>query len=210
MDRINSPLSLRGSKIPRRKFTSLSPKYNAISSVVNSASCSNNFTTSTTNLLSTNIPTTANNISYAQISEGSLALTQTLISNPIYTFSSSSPTPHSSSSNTGIETWAQNLTTPNLHPSPQTINFSAPPIINQSLPINLKLPSFWENDIELWLAAVEHQFNLYLHRATTLFRNVGRARLTRHTQSTTYYSEPREPALSSHKTSVNQIVENQR
>ena len=39
-------------------------------------------------------------------------------------------------------------------------NFSAPPTINQSPPINPKLPSLWEDDIELWLAAVEHQFNL--------------------------------------------------
>ena len=44
--------------------------------------------------------------------------------------------------------------------SPQTFDFSAPPIINQSLPINLKLPSLWEDDIKLWLAAVDHQFNL--------------------------------------------------
>ena len=67
-----------------------------------------------------------------------------------------SSTPHSSSSNTGIETWAQNLTTPHLYPSPQTFDFSVPPIINQSPPINLKLPSFWEDDTELWLAAVDH------------------------------------------------------
>ena len=43
---------------------------------------------------------------------------------------------------------------------PQTFNFFTPLIINQSPPINLKLPSFWEDDIELWLAAVDHQFNL--------------------------------------------------
>ena len=108
----------------------------------------------------TNIPTTANTIPHARVTEGSLALTQTLISEPIYTSSSSSSTPHSSSSNTNIETWAQNLTTPNLHPSPQTFNFSAPPTINQLPPINPKLPSLWEDDIELWLAAVDHQFIL--------------------------------------------------
>ena len=68
MDRINSLLLLRGSKIPRQKFKLMSPKYNAVSSVISSASCSNNLATSTTNLLLTNIPTTANNISYAQIS----------------------------------------------------------------------------------------------------------------------------------------------
>ena len=159
MDRLNSFLSLRVSKIPRRKFKSMSPKYNAVSSVFSSASCSNNITTSTTNLLSTNIPTTANTIPHARVTENSLALTQTLTSEPIYT-SSSSSSPHSSSSNTGLETWAQNLTTPNLHPSPQTFNFSAPHTINQSPPISLKLPSFWEDDIELWLAAVDHQFIL--------------------------------------------------
>ena len=104
MDRLNSFLPLRGSKIPRRKFKSMSPKYNAVSSVVSSASFSNNLTASTTNLVSTNIPTTDNNIPHARITEGSLALTQALISEPIYTFSSSFPTPHSSSSNAGIET----------------------------------------------------------------------------------------------------------
>ena len=104
----------------------MSPKYIGVSSVVSSASCSNNFTTSTTNLLLANIPTTANNIPHARISDGSLALTQTLVSEPIYTFSSLSSTSHSSSFNTGVETWAQNLTTPNLHPSSQTFNFSAP------------------------------------------------------------------------------------
>ena len=118
MDRINSFLLLRGSKIPRRKLKLMSPKYNAVSSVVSSVSCSNNLTTSTTNLLSINIPTTANNIPHARISKGSLALTQTLISEPIYTSSSSSSAPHSSSSSTGRETWAQNLTTPNLYHSP--------------------------------------------------------------------------------------------
>ena len=56
--------------------------------------------------------------------------------------------------------WARNLTTPILRPSSQTFKFSAPPIINQSPPINLKLPSLWEDDIELWLAAVDHQFIL--------------------------------------------------
>ena len=89
-----------------------------------------------------------------------LTRTRTPISEPIYTLSFSSSTPHSSGSNTRIETWARNSTTPILHPSSQTFNFSAPPTINQSLPINLKLPSFWEDDIELWLAAVDHQFVL--------------------------------------------------
>ena len=91
--------------------------------------------------------TTLNNI---------LTRTRTPISEPIYTLSSSSSTPHSSGSNIGIEMWARNLTTPILHPSSQTFNFSAPPTVNQSPPINLKLPSLWEDDIELWLAAVDH------------------------------------------------------
>ena len=140
MDCLNSFLSLRGSKIPRRKFKLMSPKYNAVSSVVSSTSCSNNLTTSTTNLISTNIPTTVNNILHARISDGSPALTQALISESIYTSSLSSSTPYSSSSNTGIETWAQNLTTPNLYTSPQTFDFSAPPIINQLPPIKLSFP----------------------------------------------------------------------
>ena len=160
MDPVSSFLALRGRKAPRHKLEPLTPDYRTVSSTASSASCSNNLTTSTTNLLSTNIPTTANIIPHARVTEGSLALTQTLISEPIYTSSSSSSTPYSSSSNTGIETWAQNLTTPNLHPSPRTFNFSAPHTINQSPPINLKLPSFWEDDIELWLAAVDHQFIL--------------------------------------------------
>ena len=160
MDRVSSFLSLRGRKVPRHKFEPLTPDYRTISSTASSTSCFNNLTTSTTNLLSTNIPTSVNTILHARVTEGDLALTQTLISKPIYTFSSSSSTPHSSSSNTGIETWAQNSTSPNLHPSPQTFDFSAPPIISQLLPINLKLPSFWEDDIKLWLAAVDHQFIL--------------------------------------------------
>ena len=165
MDRVSfysflSFLSLRGRKVPRHKFEPLTPDYRTVSSTASFASCSNNLTTSTTNLLSTNIPTTANTIPHARVAEGSLELTQTLISEPIYTSSSSSSTPHSSSSNIGIETWAQNLTTSNLHPSPQTFNFSAPHTINQSPQINFKLPSFWEDDIELWLAAVDHQFIL--------------------------------------------------
>ena len=98
-----------------------------------------------------NNTTTLNNI---------LTRTRTPISKPIYTLSSSSSIPHSSESNIGIETWACNLTTPILDPSSQTFNFSAPPTIKQSPPINLKLPSLWEDDIELWLAAVDHQFNL--------------------------------------------------
>ena len=142
MDRVSSFLSLRGRKFPRHKFEPLKPDYRTVSSTASSASCSNNLTASITNLISTNIPTTANNIPHARISNGSLALSQTLISKPIYTFSSSSSTSHFSSSNTGIETWAQNLTTPNLHPSPQTFDFSAPSAINQSPPINLKFPSF--------------------------------------------------------------------
>ena len=89
-----------------------------------------------------------------------LTCTRTKISEPIYKLSSSSFTPHSSGSNIEIKTWARNLTTPILHPSSQTFNFSVPPIINQSPPINLKLLSLWENDIELWLAAVDHQFVL--------------------------------------------------
>ena len=52
------------------------------------------------------------------------------------------------------------MTTLNLHPSPQIFNFSAPYTINQSPSINRKLPSFWEDDIELWLAAADHQFIL--------------------------------------------------
>ena len=113
MDRLNSFLSLRGSKIPRRKFKSMSPKYKAIFSVVSSALCSNNLTTSTTNLILTNIPTTANNIPHAHDIEGSLALTQTLISKPSHMCSSSSSTTHSSPwiHRNGIEMWAQNLTT---------------------------------------------------------------------------------------------------
>ena len=160
MDRVSSFLSLRGRKVPRHKSEPLSPAYRPVSSTASSASCSNNLITPATNLLSTNFSTTANTISQARIADSSLALTHTLISEPIYTSSSSSSTPHSSTSTTGIETWAQNLTTPNLHPSPRTFNFSASNPFNQSPPINLKLPSFWEDDIELWLAAVDHQFLL--------------------------------------------------
>ena len=148
MDRINSLLSLRGSKIPRRKFKSMSPKCTAISSVVSSASYSNIFTTSTTNSLSTDISTCENDMTNATTLNDILTRTRTPISEPIYTLFSSSSTPHSSDSNIGIETWARNLTTPILHPSPQTSDFSAPPIINQSPPIKLKLPSLWEDDIE--------------------------------------------------------------
>ena len=98
-----------------------------------------------------NNTTTLNNI---------LTRTRTPISEPIYTLSSSFFTPHSLGFNIGIEMWARNLTTPILHPSSQTFNFSAPPTTNESPPINLKLPSLWEDDIELWLAAVDHQFIL--------------------------------------------------
>ena len=115
MDRVSSFLSLRGRKVPRHKFEPLTPDCRTVSSTASSASCSNNLTTSSANLLSTHIPTTANTIIHARVTEGSLALTQTVISEPIYTSSSSSSTPHFSSSNTGIETCAQNLTTPNLH-----------------------------------------------------------------------------------------------
>ena len=160
MDRVSSFLSLRGRKVPRHKSEPLTPAYRPVSSTASSASCSNNLITPATNLLSTNFSTTANTISQARIADSSLALTHTLISEPIYTSSSSSSTPHSSTSTTGIETWAQNLTTPNLHPSPRTFNFSSSNPFNQSPPINLKLPSFWEDDIELWLAAVDHQFLL--------------------------------------------------
>ena len=160
MDCLNSFLSLRGSKIPRRKFKSMSPKYNAVSSVVSSASYSDNLTISTANPLSTNISTSAIDMANITTLNDILTRTRTPISEPIYTLSSSSSTPHSSGSKIGIETWARNLTTPILHPSPQTFNFPAPHTINQSPPINLKLPSLWEDDIELWLAAVEHQYNL--------------------------------------------------
>ena len=160
MDRVSFFLSLRGRKIPRHKSEPLTPAYRPVSSTASSASCSNNLITPATNLLSTNFSTTANTISQARIADSSLALTHTLISEPIYTSASSSSTPHPSTSTTGIETWAQNLTTPNLHLSPRTFNFSASNPFNQSPPINLKLPSFWEDDIELWLAAVDHQFLL--------------------------------------------------
>ena len=104
MDRVSSFLSLRGCKFPRHKFEPLTPDYRTVSSTASSASCSNNYlTASITNLISTNIPTTANNIPHARIFNGSLALSQTLISKPIYTFSSSSSTSHFSSSYTGIE-----------------------------------------------------------------------------------------------------------
>ena len=145
MDRINSLLSFRESKIPRRKFKLMSPKYTAVSSVVSSAAYSNILTTLTANPLSTNISTSAIDMTNITTLNNIHMRIRTSISDPIYTLSSSSSTPHFSGSNIGIETWARNLTTPILHSSP---------------PINLKLPSLWEDDIELWLAAVDHQFIL--------------------------------------------------
>ena len=110
--------------------------------VVTSASCSNDFITSTSNCVSTNISTTGNTVTYARISKGNLALTTTLIFQPIYTVSLS--TPHSLCSSMGIEMWAQTLITPHINPSSQTFNFFAPSN-NQSPPVNLNFPSFWED-----------------------------------------------------------------
>ena len=138
----------------------MSPKYNTVFSIVSSASCSNDSVTSTSNCVSTNISTSSNTVTCTRISVGNLALATTLISEPIYTISSSWSKPHSLCSSVGIKTWAQNLITPHINPSSQTFNFSTPSNNNQSPPVNLNLPSFWEKDIELWLAAVEHQFIL--------------------------------------------------
>ena len=123
MDRISSLLLLCGSKIPRQKFKLMSPKYNAVSSAVSSASCSNDFITSTSKSVSTNISTTCNNLTYARISESNLALTTILIFEPIYTISLLLSTPHSSCSNIGIERWAQNLITPRINLSYQLLIF---------------------------------------------------------------------------------------
>ena len=97
----------------------MSRKYNAVSSVVNFVSCFNDFITSTTNCVLTKISTIGNNVTYARIFEGNLALTVTLISETIYTISSSSSTPHSSCSTMSIETWAQSLITPQINPLSQ-------------------------------------------------------------------------------------------
>ena len=50
----------------------------------------------------------------------------------------------------GIETWAQNLTTPRLQSVPN--QHASPPI-----PI-ITLPTFWETDVDLWFAAVDQTF----------------------------------------------------
>ena len=65
------------------------------------------------------------------------------------TFVSPRP-PLSGNRSVGIETWAQNLTTPRLQSVPN--QQASPPIPN------ITLPTFWETDVDLWFAAVDQIF----------------------------------------------------
>ena len=58
--------------------------------------------------------------------------------------------PLSGNRSVGIETWAQNLTTPRLQSVPN--QQASPPIPN------ITLPTFWETDVDLWFAAVDQIF----------------------------------------------------
>ena len=58
--------------------------------------------------------------------------------------------PLSNNRSVGIETWAQNLTTPRLQSVPN--QQASPPIPN------ITLPTFWETDVDLWFAAVDQIF----------------------------------------------------
>ena len=83
--------------------------------LVRSASCPNDFITSNNNCVSTNILITGNTVIDARISEGNLALTTTLIFEPIYMISLSSSAPHSLCSRMCVETWAKNLIIPHIN-----------------------------------------------------------------------------------------------
>ena len=180
MDRVNSFISLRGRKVLRNKCEPLMPNYCTVLSTASSALCSNNLTTSTTNPLWTNIPTSENNMTNTTTLNYTFTRTQTTISEPIYTLSSSSSTPHSSGSNIGIETWARNLTTPILYPSSQTFNFSAPPNVTQSASVNLKLSSLWEDaSIYGWLLSTINLFYPTFSRNSCAFQRCWARLITR-------------------------------
>ena len=101
---VSSFSSLCGRQVPRRKSEPVTPAYCTVSSTASSASYSDNLTISTANPLSTNISTSAIDMTNITTLNNILTRTRTPISEPIYTLSSSSFTPHSSGSKLGIET----------------------------------------------------------------------------------------------------------